>query len=47
MRLFLLFAQQTQNFSLVYTMFTKIHGKSMYNTSESDSFHGQGPYGIK
>ena len=27
-------------------MFTKIHGKCMYNTSGSDSFHGQRRYGI-
>ena len=28
-------------------MFTKIHGKFMCNTSDSDSFYGQGSYGIK
>ena len=28
-------------------MFTKIRGKDMYNTSASDSFHGQGRYAIK
>ena len=47
MWLFLLFDQQIHNFSLVWTIFTKIHGKFMYNTSESDSFHDQGRYGIK
>ena len=42
--LFLLFAQLTQDCPLVWTMFIKIHGKFMYNTSDSDSFHGQGHY---
>ena len=46
MWLFLLFALKTQDFSLVWTMFTKVHGKFMHNTACSDSFHGQGLYGI-
>ena len=29
------------------TMFTKIHGKFMCNTSDSDSFHDQAHYRIK
>ena len=28
-------------------MLTNIHGKFMYNTSGSDSIHGQGRYGSK
>ena len=40
MWLFLLFALKAQDFSLVWTMFTKVHGKFMHNTACSDSFHG-------
>ena len=47
MWLFLLFAQSTQDFSLLWTIFTKIHGKYMYNTFNSDSIQEQGHYGIK
>ena len=44
MWVFLKFAQKTQDFSLVWTKFTKVHGKFMLNTPCSDSFHG---YGLK
>ena len=47
MWLFLLFTQETPDSSLVWTKFTKIHAVFMYNTSDSDSFHGQECYGIK
>ena len=42
-----LFNKHNNDFSPVWTMFTKIHRKFMYNTWDSDSFHGQGRYGIK
>ena len=40
--LFLLFVQQTQDSSLAWIILIRIHGKCMYNTSDRDSFHGQG-----
>ena len=40
MWLFLLFVPEAQDFSLVWTVFTKIHGRFMCNTSDSQSFHG-------
>ena len=47
MWLLLLFAQLTQDFSLVLTMFTKVHEKVMYNTSDNNKIHGQERYGTK
>ena len=44
--LFILFAQLTEDFTLIWTMFIsiKIRGKFIYNTSDGDSFQGQGHY---
>lgn len=40
MELFTLFAQYTEDFTLVWIMFMKICGTFIYNTADSGTFNG-------